>query len=335
MKLNFRQQIFIQQYMKILYVTNMYPSEETPFDGVFIKEQILYCQDKYNVDSKVFVIDRSGNKYFNYIRSIFQIMKIITKGNFDLIHVHFGLSGMFLLLKPFIKVPVVLTLHGCDVQSFKKRDGLMQKIGKMAARNADRIIILNDTMAHILKKHQYKSVKIPCGINTELFELDRSNLTNKSFLIGFPSDRKREVKNYPLFKAITDLLKERGYTIEIVEFTHFTRKEMAWNLSKLDCLLMTSHSEGSPQIIKEAMVCGVPIVSTKVGDVEILLKGVKNCFVVDSLQPEPFVEKISEILILSSAERKTNGKEKIKDLELDQDTVCSNIYRLYEDVLAQ
>lgn len=313
----------------------MYPTEETPFDGVFIKEQVQYGQNKYHIDNKVFVIDRSGNKYFNYVKSIFQIMKIISKGNFDLIHVHFGLAGMFLLFKPFIKVPVVLTLHGCDIQSFKKRDGLMQKISKMAARNADRIIILNDKMANILKMHQPKSVKIPCGINTELFELDRSNLTNKSFLIGFPSDRKREVKNYPLFKAITDILKSRGYSIEIVEFTHFTRREMAWNLSKLDCLLMTSHSEGSPQIIKEAMVCGVPIVSTKVGDVEILLKGVKNCFVVDSFQPEPFVEKISEILILSPAERKTDGIEKIKDLELDQDTVCSNIFKVYEDVLAQ
>ncbi len=313
----------------------MYPSEETPFDGVFIKEQVQYCHGKYNMDYKVFVIDRSGNKYFNYMKSIFQIMKIISKGSFDLIHVHFGLAGMFLFFKHFIKVPVVLTLHGCDIQSFKKRDGLMQKISKMAASNADRIIILNDKMAQILKKHQPKSIKIPCGINTEVFDLDRCNLTNKSFIIGFPSDRKREVKNYPLFKAITDILKRRGYTIETVDFANFTREEMAWNLSRLDCLLLTSHSEGSPQIIKEAMFCGVPIVSTKVGDVEMLLKGVKNCFVVDSYQPEAFIGKIMEILLLAPTERKTNGKEKIIKMQLDQETVCSNIYSLYEDLLAQ
>lgn len=311
----------------------MYPSQDTPFDGVFIKEQIQYCHDNYNIDYELFVIDRSGNKYFNYVKSIFQIMKIVVKGDFNLIHVHFGLAGMFLLLKPFIKTPVVITFHGSDIISFKERDGLMQKVSKMAAYNADRIIILNDKMAKILKKYQFKAVKIPCGINTELFDLKRNNLNNKSFLIGFPSSRKREVKNYPLFKAITDTLKQRKHSIEIVEFTNFTREEVALNLSKLDCLLMTSHSEGSPQIIKEAMVCGVPIVTTKVGDVEFLLQGVQNCFVIDSFKPEPFVEKISQILNLLPTERKTNGKEKIAELELNQEAVCTKIYKVYESIL--
>lgn len=311
----------------------MYPSQETPFEGIFIKEQIQYCRFKYNIDYEVFVIDRKKNKYLNYFKSIFQIRRIISKGNYDLIHVHFGLAGMFLLLKTFIKPPVIVTLHGSDLISFKKRDGLMQKVSKMAAYNAERIIILNDKMAFTLHKHQHKSVKIPCGINTEIFELDRNNLNNNSFLIGFPSSRTREVKNYPLFKTVTNFLTEKGYSIETLEFSNFSRKEMAYNLSKLDCLLMTSHSEGSPQIIKEAMVCGVPIVSTKVGDVEVLLKGLKNCYVINSFEPAPFVEKVIEILKLSPVERRTNGKERIMELELDQETVCSKLYDLYEGIL--
>jgi len=319
--------------MKILYVTNMYPSQDTPFDGVFIKEQIEYCHDNYNIDYELFVIDRSGNKYFNYVKSIFQIIKIIVKGDFNLIHVHFGLAGMFLFFKPLIKPPVIITLHGSDIIPYKKRKGLMHKISKMAAKKADRIIILNDKMASILKKYKFKAVKIPCGINTELFDLKRNNLNNKSFLIGFPSSRKREVKNYPLFKAITDILKQRGHSIEIVEFTNFTREELAENLSKLDCLLMTSYSEGSPQIIKEAMVCQVPIVSTKIGDIENLLKGVKNCYVIDSFEPEPFVETLTKTLNLTPAERTTNGKKRIKQLGLDQNSVCSNVYKTYQSVL--
>src|SRR5690606_8902967 len=110
---------------------------------------------------------------------------------------------------------------------------------------------------------------------------------------------------------------------------------MAYNLSKLDCLLMTSHSEGSPQIIKEAMVCGVPIVSTKVGDVEILLKGLENCYVIDSFEPAVFVEKIIEILKLPPEDRRTSGKERIMELELNQESVCSKIYILYNNMLNQ
>lgn len=319
--------------MKIFYVTNMYPSLDTPFDGVFIKEQIQYCHDNYNIEYELFVIDRSGNKYFNYVKSIFQIMKIIVKGDFNLIHVHFGLAGMFLFFKPLIKPPVIITFHGSDIIPYKKRKGLIHKISKMAAKKADRIIFLNDKMANILKKYQFKAVKIPCGINTEFFDLKQNNLNNKSFLIGFPSSRKREVKNYPLFKAITDTLKQRKHSIEIVEFTNFTREEVARNLSKLDCLLMTSHSEGSPQIIKEALLVGVPIVSTRVGDVENLLMGLKNCYVIDSFEPAPFVEKVIEILKLSPRERTTRGKERIMELELDQETVCSKVYGLYESML--
>ena len=319
--------------MNILYITNMYPSKETPFDGVFIKEQVEFCHDKFDINYEVFVIDRSGNKYLNYFKSIFKINSIISKGNFDLVHVHFGLAGMFLLLKSFIKTPVVVTFHGSDIISFKKKDGLMQKVSKMAASKAERIIILNDKMAALLKKFQDKLVKIPCGINTEIFELERNNLNNKVFLIGFPSDRKREVKNYPLFKNVVSNLVEEGLDIEIIEFTNFSRKEMAYNLSRLDCLLMTSHSEGSPQIIKEAMVCQVPIVTTNVGDVAILLNGVENCAVVDSFDAHILAKKVYEISSLSPEERKTNGREKIRKLELDQETVCSNIYEVYESLV--
>ena len=90
-------------------------------------------------DYRSFLIKRSGNKCLIYVKSIFQIMEIISKGSFHLEPCTFWAGRMFLFLKPFIKVPVILTLHGCDIQTFKKRDGLLQKIGKMDDSNADGI----------------------------------------------------------------------------------------------------------------------------------------------------------------------------------------------------
>ena len=321
--------------MNVLYVTNMYPSEATPFEGVFIKEQVEYCHKVYGINYKLFVIDRSRHKYLNYLSSIFKIKNVISKGNFDLIHIHFGLAGIFLLLNPLIKVPVIVTFHGSDIISFKKKEGLMQKISHMVAARADKIIILNDKMASKLGKYQNKSVKIPCGINTEIFKVARNNLKNKKLVIGFPSDRNREVKNYPLFKAVVNILLEKGFQIETLEFANFSRVEMAQNLSRLDCLLMTSFSEGSPQIVKEAMVCGVPIVTTRVGDVANLLNGVKNCAVVDSFDACLLAEKVCEILKLAPKDRFTNGSEKITQLALNQEKVCSNIYDVYQSLLVQ
>lgn len=314
--------------MKILYITNMYPSEKRIYDGIFIKEQIEFCQEKYGFNYEVYEIERFKNKYKNYVKSIFEINRLIHKEKFDLIHIHFGLSGLFLLFNPFLKTPTILTLHGSDILSYK-RAGLIQKISKLVVSRTTCTIILNDKMLDILKKYKSKLIKIPCGIDIKTFDLERANGNNEKFVIGFPSSKERKVKNYPLCKKITDTLIEKGYSVKIVEFRDFTRNQVAENLCGLDCLLLTSHSEGSPQIIKEAMAAGVPIVASNVGDVAYLLEGVRNCSIVKTFDADDFIKKIIEIINLPKLERTTNGKEKIKSMKFDQDSVSANIYELY------
>jgi teichuronic acid biosynthesis glycosyltransferase TuaC len=318
--------------MKVLYVVNMYPSAKHIHDGIFIKEQIEYLKKEYNLEYEVYLVDGLRSK-FNYLKSIFIINGLVNREKYDLIHIHYGLSGIFLIFNPFIKLPTVVTLHGTDIQSGAKKVSLIKTVTKLVVRRASRIIVVNEQMIDILKKYKCKVVKIPCGIDTEKFDLGRNNIGNKSFLIGFPADKRRTVKNYTLFKEIVEKLNKRGYDIKTLEFKNFTREQVAINLSKLDCLLMTSLSEGSPQIIKEALACGVPIISSNVGDVKSLLQAVKNCYVINSFIAEDFVEKIIEIIKLRPDKRAVSGKEKLELLELDQKSVCSKIFQLYKHIL--
>src|SRR5699024_8895976 len=175
--------------MKILYVTNMYPSKERIHDGIFIKEQIEYYNKKYKVESEIVVIKGQQCK-LNYLKSIFLINWIIARKKFDLIHIHFGISGMFQLFNPFIRTPAIVTLHGSDLQTYKRKDGIKQIITKLVAGKATHVIVQNDNMLHLLKKIRKKVTKIPCGIEVSSFALERKN-DNDIFLIGFPSDRKR------------------------------------------------------------------------------------------------------------------------------------------------
>ena len=308
----------------------MYPSVEHSYNGIHVKEQIDHLTNIYQINREIYFINSLQSKT-NYIKSMFAINKLIRTSDFDIIHIHFGLSALFLLLNPFIKIPVVLTIHGSDINS-PKAFGFLQAITKMAAKKATKIIILNPKMAMLLTKFREKLVQIPCGINIAQFTLDRNN-NKEHFVIGFPGDPKREVKNYPLFEQIVNELIKKGVNVQIIEFHNLTRIQVAENLSKLDCLVMTSHSEGSPQIIKEAMACYVPIVSANVGDVKLALADVSNCYIIDKPKVEPYVIAILKICRLNPDERRTNGKEKLKLLALDQDSVCTKIITLYENII--
>src|SRR5699024_10957353 len=127
----------------------------------------------------------------------------------------------FILVNPFLSTPIVVTLHGSDIQSYKRKEGLIQKITKQVVKRATRVIVINDDMEKILYRSRGKLVKIPFGINTRMFNIQRSN-ENDSFLIGFPSDKNRPVKNYELFSEIICSLRKKGYSIDTLEFVNLS-----------------------------------------------------------------------------------------------------------------
>ena len=81
--------------------------------------------------------------------------------------------------------------------------------------------------------------------------------------------------------------------------------EVPFYLQASDCLLVTSDSEGSPCIVKEALACGLPIVSVDVGDVAQMTKGVSQCWVVDR-EVEVLADRVEEAVL---ARRRSNGRE--------------------------
>ena len=79
-----------------------------------------------------------------------------------------------------------------------------------------------------------------------------------------------------------------------------------------DVLLLTSASEGSPNVVRESMACNLPVVSTRVGDVPELLSGQKNCHVCDA-DPAQLAARVIEVL--RSGER-TVSRERVASYSL-------------------
>ena len=99
-----------------------------------------------------------------------------------------------------------------------------------------------------------------------------------------------------------------------------------------DLLLLTSKHEGSPNIIKEAMACNCPVVSTDVGDVRWVIGNTKGCYITSS-NPVGVAQKVMLALEFSEKNSRTKGRERIMELGLDSDTIAAKIIAVYKKVL--
>ena len=137
------------------------------------------------------------------------------------------------------------------------------------------------------------------------------------------------VKDPERAKQTMNELTNEGIKAELIELKGYTRDQVNALMYNCDAFLMTSKTEGSPQVIKEALACGCPIVSVEVGDVKERLEGVEGCYVVESRKPMDIAEALRKALAFDG---KTNGREKILEYGLTNDMVAKQIIEIYGNI---
>jgi glycosyltransferase involved in cell wall biosynthesis len=173
---------------------------------------------------------------------------------------------------------------------------------------------------------------IPCGVDTDLFN-PMDKLESRMYF-GFDPNEKivlfagafnNNVKNPELAqKAISKLS-----SVRLLELKGYSRSEVAMLINAVDLCLMTSHTEGSPQFIKEAMACNCPIVSVPVGDVPEVIEGVEGCF----LSSYNEIELSEKVKLAIEYGKKTNARQRIIELGWDSKLVATKISDIYKIVL--
>lgn len=320
--------------MQILVVTNIYPTKERPYHGIFVYEQMLAIKRLHpDVHYDVYYINGFKGKK-QYLKSLLEVTNKINKGNYDLVHIHYGLAGMF-LFSPFVKhLPIITTFHGSDIQPKGGNGKLSVFISKFVAKHSNVAIVLNDNMDSMIKPYCSNTHMIPCAVDFNIFKpMDKTEFYDKVQIV-FPSNHERQVKNYPLFCETLNILRKKyNIVAEEHELKNMTRQQIAQLYSNVDLLLMTSRSEGSPQAVKEAMCCNLPCVSTPVGDVNILLEDVKDSYV----SKEHNAEELARLVVDSLSHRKNGilGRVKAIQLQLDDKSVANKVYELYCSVIGK
>ncbi|MEQ8578071.1 MAG: glycosyltransferase family 4 protein [Balneola sp.] len=293
-------------------------------DQVFIYEQMIAVQRIFDVSYEIFLIENSGLK--GYYKSIIQLRNKLKRENFDLLHAHYGLSGLVASFQ--FSVKKIITFHGTDI-NFWKTNLVSSLAGSLSNRNIFVSEKLSKKSWLKFKAHEI----IPCGIDLKRFKIiDKNKAKNQLGLdlekkyILFCSSFDNVIKNYPLAKSATEKV-----TIEhtLLELKGYSREEVQLLLCACDALLMTSFSEGSPQIIKEAMACGTPIVSTDVGEVSNIISDTQGCWVC-GFDASEISSSLNKAL---SFEGRTDGRKNI--INFDNAVIAEKIHKTYKQVLSR
>jgi len=303
--------------MKVLIVA----SYNKGFFAPFIIEQVnaVRCQ---NIECEYFGIEGKG--FVGYLSNLKRLKRKISEFHPDVIHAHYSLSGLLANLQR--RIPVVTTYHGSDINDPKvfKFSKLCMRLSKfnifVSKKNAD---------ASGLKE---KFIVQPCGIDVENFS-ERTKQDAKLALgwkekekyVVFAGAFDNEVKNAPLAKEAISKIEN----VKLIELKGFSRENVANVFYASDALLMTSFTEGSPQVIKEAMACGCPIVSVDAGDVADIIKGVDGCYI-SKRDADEVAQNLN--LALSFCGR-TKGRERIIELGLTNEMVAGKILEIYKGVV--
>lgn len=308
----------------------MYPTAQMPWYGIFVKEQIeALVRNFTDIEAEVFYI-RGNESRLNYLRDIPVLRRKIRQGGYDLVHVHYGPSGLFLLCgKP--DIPVVVTLHGGDIQP-EQGKSVQVALTHRILRRCDTAIALNDRMSAMARACCSDVLQIPCSVNPSVFcpgEPRKPMAGRRHFTILFPNSRTRIVKNYPLFcETVERLRTQHGLEIDTLELANMSRQEIAAAMQRADMMLMTSISEGSPQTVKEAMGCNLPVVSTPVGDVGVLLDGVRDSAVAPSHDSTALADSVMSVI--RGEIKGKDPRERLMELGLDDDHTAARIYEIYK-----
>jgi glycosyltransferase involved in cell wall biosynthesis len=292
---------------------------------------VFILDQKKELEKRGFYVDMfviEGKGMTGYLGNWRALRKKIVSGNFQLVHAHFGLSGLLACLQR--TTPVVITYHGCDLNNRKHRS-----FSRIAHRLSSRGIVVSERLLAYLDDKARCSV-IPCGVDMDVFQpMDRSVARNA--LAKAKGSRFDENKKYILFSSTFDrpvknpslaieAVKSLGKDFELIEFRDYHDKDVVFLFNACDVLLLTSHTEGSPQVVKEAMACNRPVVTTDVGDVRTIIKETAGCFI-----SAPEKTEIANNIIMALQFKHTNGRDVIGD-SYNNEVLITRVIDVYNSI---
>lgn len=322
--------------MKVLFVAARMPEENDPGTMIPAKRQMDSIIPNLE---KADLVEIKGLPFLKYVSAAIRIRSI--SKHFDLIHAHYGISGFISTL--VTSKPVVMSVMGSDILASpsvrsitgKLRMELEHAVTRAAYRKSARSIAKSEEIAEALGSGRVEIV--PNGVNMTLFQERSQSLSREKCGItlqgpsvlfgGNPGDPR---KNFKLAEeAVAEAERLTGATINMITLSNVSPDTVPDLMNSCDAMLFTSLTEGSPNVVKEALACNTPVVSVRVGDTDFLLGDVEGCALCGYDAGE-LGKALSETLLRRG---RIDGRQSLMEKGLDMNSVAERIIELYESVL--
>ena len=310
--------------------------------GTFVEQQVVGLK-RIGLEVEVLFVDRwnEGMKSYFFMRT--ELRNRIQNFGPHVVHVMYGGALAERVTSLAGNRPIVLSLCGSDLLG-ERLSGTVRRIisqfgviaSHIAARRAVGIIVKSRNLEEALPATVDRSKVriIPNGIDLERFKpLDRVECRKKlewnpnTFHVLFPANNGDPVKQPHLAQAAIEIANRSGLNAELHQLQGVPHDEVPTWLNASDVVLLTSLHEGSPNVIKEALACEVPIVSVDVGDVRERLNGIEGCHI--ALQDSKDIAE--KLRLVRSWGKQIAGRKAILHLSLEQ--ISLKLERFYQEIL--
>lgn len=302
------------------------------YAGIFVERQIDSLH-KVGIQVHRFDIDTIRSP-IGVMKSLRQLRKVATEFEPHVVHAQYGSVVGF--LSALLGYPTVVSFCGHDLLPGAEMDGLRMRLGfvlsNLSALLAKVMICKSEELCQALWWRKSKAVVIPNGVDLEVFspgpkeaarEILQWNQAMPTVLLVVGSNPKRkglDLANAAMANVQAQIPSARLHLVHDVQ-PHL----MPYYYRAADVLLCASLREGSPNAVKEALACNLPIVSVAVGDVPERLQGVSHSSVV-SRDPEAVAKALIEVI---KAGKRSNGRDIIGLLSIERvaQKICGVYHR--------
>lgn len=310
--------------MKVVFVASGNKTVGTV--SAFVNSQFESLKQQ-GVDMHLFPIIGKGWKA--YAQSIPQLRNLIKRERPDIVHAHYSICGVVAAMACVgLRTKVVVSILG----SFPHKSFKLYWVRFFVKHVWDSTITKSQRTSNQLA---IDLPVIPNGVNLSQFYLiDKEEarrmlgLANNKRYVIFVSDPKRPEKNFALAQKSVELINDNN--VELVPVYNKPHDEIVKYMCAADVLVLTSLNEGSPNVVKEAMACNCPIVSTDVGDVSWITNGVEGTYVAKTFSPKDMASLVQKALVFKG---RTRGRERLLEFDLTTEKTAQKVVAIYKDVV--